>query len=116
MTSIASKADYVRAKAAEAAKDPHNHTCHWPGCTKRVAPAMWGCYPHGALADAAAIPGRNRIWAAFKETPGQEISKTMPSREYIEVAREVDLESGPQGAALRERAALCRRNGWTYDL
>jgi hypothetical protein len=108
MTSIASKADYVRAKAAEAAKDPHNHTCHWPGCTKRVAPAMWGCMVHWRMLPQSL---RNRIWAAFK--PGQEISKT-PSREYIEVAREV--EEFARKEALRERAALCRRNGWTYDL
>jgi hypothetical protein len=59
-----------------------NHTCHWPGCSKQVPPAMWGCRPHWF-----ALPEhlRNRIWAAYRV--GQEVNGT-PSREYVDVARE----------------------------
>jgi hypothetical protein len=59
------------------------HTCHWPGCDKRVPPAMWGCKAHWF-----SLPKRlrDRIWRAYR--PGQEITKT-PSAEYIEAAQEV---------------------------
>jgi hypothetical protein len=61
------------------------HTCHWPGCTKPVPPAMWGCKPHWFQ-----LPKRLRdaIWAAY--VPGQEITKT-PSPEYIAVAQQVQI-------------------------
>lgn len=58
------------------------HTCHWPGCERRVPPARWGCRPHWFQLPLAM---RQRIAAAY--VPGQEITKT-PSRAYIEAARE----------------------------
>lgn len=78
MTTIREKADYVRGAAQS-----RQHGCHWPGCSKQVPPAMWGCREHWYR-----LPQhlRNRIWAAFH--PGQEETGT-PSREYVEVAREV---------------------------
>lgn len=56
------------------------HTCHWPGCTKRVPPALWGCKPHWYR-----LPKelRDRIWATYR--PGQEVTKD-PSNAYLEVA------------------------------
>lgn len=59
------------------------HTCHWPGCTRVVPPAMWGCTTHWYT-----LPKdlRRKVWTAY--VPGQEVTKT-PSREYIEVAKEV---------------------------
>jgi hypothetical protein len=60
-----------------------NHTCHWPGCTKQVPPAMWGCSPHWFK-----LPKhlRARIWLAYE--PGQEVNLS-PSEDYLKVAREV---------------------------
>lgn len=56
------------------------HTCHWPGCTKPVAPKLWGCALHwGALPTFL----QRMIWRAY--TPGQEVSKT-PSQRYVTVA------------------------------
>ena len=79
MTTIAQKADYVRGRTANDGR----HGCHWPGCTMRVPPAMWGCKPHWYR-----LPPRlrQRIWATFR--PGQEITKT-PSPEYLAAAKEV---------------------------
>lgn len=59
------------------------HLCHWPGCTREVPPAMWGCRSHWF-----ALPKelRDRIWDAY--VPGQEIRKD-PSPAYIQVAFEV---------------------------
>jgi hypothetical protein len=72
-------------KAAYVASRPFTpgHKCHWPGCTRDVPPAMWGCKAHWFRLPKAL---RDRIWATFK--PGQEETKT-PSREYLAVAREV---------------------------
>lgn len=60
-----------------------SHTCHWPGCTKEVPPAMWGCKTHWFK-----LPQhlRNKIWATYRA--GQEVTKT-PSAEYIAAAQEV---------------------------
>ncbi len=58
------------------------HTCHWPGCDRRVPPARWGCRPHWF---ALPLPLRNRIWATY--VPGQEVTKT-PSAAYIAAAKE----------------------------
>lgn len=57
------------------------HTCHWPGCGKRVPPKLWGCKQHWF-----ALPKdiRDRIWATYR--PGQEVTKT-PSRDYVAAAR-----------------------------
>jgi hypothetical protein len=74
-----SKADYVRS-----APDPGGHVCHWPGCTSKVPPAMWGCRKHWYTLPIAL---RNKVWRAY--SPGQELSKR-PSPEYLAVAREVE--------------------------
>lgn len=78
MTKIGDKVAHVKS-----AKPERGHTCHWPGCTRHVPPAMWGCREHWY-----ALPKnlRDKIWATYQI--GQEISKT-PSREYVNVAREV---------------------------
>lgn len=81
MTSVAEKADYVRARRRDPAR---GHHCHWTGCTKQVPAALWGCEKHWYKLPLAL---RRRIWATFR--PGQEESKT-PSREYVEVARDVE--------------------------
>jgi len=80
VTSTSQKADYVRGEASKGAGD---HACHWPGCTKLVPPAMWGCKRHWFMLPLAL---RNKVWAAYR--PGQEVSKR-PSAEYVAVAREV---------------------------
>lgn len=56
------------------------HTCHWPGCTIEVPPAMWGCKRHWFTLPRTL---RNRIWATY--VPGQEITKT-PSDDYLDAA------------------------------
>lgn len=59
------------------------HHCHWPGCTKQVPPAMWGCREHWY-----SLPKnlRDRVWRAYR--PGQEKDQR-PSRQYLAVARDV---------------------------
>ncbi|MFZ0269904.1 hypothetical protein [Caulobacter sp.] len=71
------KADYVRSQPQN-----RDHHCHWPGCTKQVPPAMWGCKPHWFQ-----LPPQlqRRIWRCY--VPGQEITGR-PSAEYVAVARE----------------------------
>lgn len=80
MTVFTDKRAYVRSRKGKAAL---GHTCHWPGCTRAVPAAMWGCYRHWMT-----LPKylRDKIWASFK--PGQEETKD-PSRGYVAVAREV---------------------------
>lgn len=65
------------------AEQEREHHCHWPGCTKQVPPAMWGCYKHWMK-----LPKylRDRVWAAYR--PGQE-KDMKPSESYLTVAREV---------------------------
>ena len=82
---MTAKADYVRAQP-----QIRNHECHWPGCTKQVPPAMWGCKRHWFMLPASL---RARIWATYK--PGQEITMT-PSADYLAVAREVQEWIGNQ--------------------
>lgn len=73
---MTTKADYVRSQGQTRA-----HTCHWPGCTQQVPPAMWGCRPHWFKLPK---PIRDAIWAAYR--PGQE--KTMdPSPRYLAAAK-----------------------------
>jgi hypothetical protein len=69
-------------------RQTRSHHCHWPGCTKQVPPAMWGCREHWY-----ALPKdlRDRIWRAYR--PGQEIDQR-PSREYVQVARDVQAWIG----------------------
>jgi hypothetical protein len=78
---ISDKADYVRAEAKR--NETFNHHCHWPGCTKRVPPALWGCKQHWFMLPASL---RARIWRTYR--PGQEATKD-PSADYLAVAREV---------------------------
>ena len=80
---MASDLDEKRAHVRRA-KQSRNHTCHWPGCTKQVPPAMWGCRPHWF-----ALPKhlRDAVWDAYR--PGQEVTMT-PSDEYLAVAGAVD--------------------------
>ena len=59
------------------------HMCHWPGCTKVVAPNLWGCKRHWLLLPKSL---RNKIWASYR--PGQEVDK-QPSKAYLDVARSV---------------------------
>lgn len=76
MTSIADKVAHVRA-----AHQTRGHTCHWPGCTAQVPPAMWGCRKHWFLLPK---PIRDEIWRAYR--PGQEETST-PSADYVAAAR-----------------------------
>ncbi len=80
---MASELDEKRAHVRRA-RQSRNHTCHWPGCTKQVPPAMWGCRPHWF-----ALPKhlRDAIWDAYR--PGQEVTMT-PSDEYLAAADSVD--------------------------
>lgn len=75
------KRDHVR--AARARNETFDHHCHWPGCEKKVPPAMWGCYRHWMK-----LPKwlRDKVWAVYR--PGQEVDKD-PSPEYLAVANEV---------------------------
>lgn len=74
------KKDHVRRS-----RQTRLHRCHWPGCQTHVPPAKWGCMKHWMK-----LPKRLRdeIWAAYRI--GQEESQT-PSREYIAVAKKVQL-------------------------
>ncbi len=76
--SKSAKVAYVKA-----AGQTRDHHCHWPGCGKQTRPAVWGCRAHWMR-----LPRRlrDRVWATFR--PGQERNWT-PSREYLEVAREI---------------------------
>jgi hypothetical protein len=73
-----SKAAYVKSQG-----QTRQHECHWPGCEKQVPPAMWGCKKHWFM-----LPKhlRDKVWKAYR--PGQEKDMN-PSREYLEVANEV---------------------------
>lgn len=75
---MVTKADYVRAQP-----QTRNHHCHWPGCTKQMPPAMWGCKAHWFALPAGL---RARVWATYR--PGQEITMT-PSEVYMAVAHDV---------------------------
>lgn len=65
------------------AKQTRPHTCHWPGCTQQVPPAMWGCKFHWFKLPYAL---RRKIWAAYR--PGQE-ERLDPSPMYLHVAKQV---------------------------
>jgi hypothetical protein len=84
------KADYVRSEAAR--NTTFDHHCHWPGCERKVPPAMWGCKAHWFKLP---MRLRNRIWATYR--PGQEVTKD-PSADYLSVAREVQdwINAQPQ--------------------
>lgn len=78
MTTIGEKVRYVQSQG-----QTRDHTCHWPGCDKKVPPAKWGCRPHWM-----ALPMylRDKIWRAYR--PGQEKDQS-PSKKYVAAAREV---------------------------
>lgn len=78
---IAAKVDHVLAEARNGRTREHH--CHWPGCTRQVPPAMWGCKEHWARLPQAM---RRKIWRTYQ--PGQEKTGT-PSAEYVAAAREV---------------------------
>jgi len=75
---LAEKVEHVRR-----AKQTRGHGCHWPGCTRQVPPAMWGCAPHWFKLPKAL---RDRIWRAYR--PGQE-NDLHPSETYMEAAQAV---------------------------
>lgn len=86
------------------------HRCHWPGCTKAVPPAMWGCKPHWF-----SLPKRLRdqIWATYRR--GQEITKR-PSAEYLAAAMAVQewiaaYQHMQRGQAAAEKRALVQDTG-----
>jgi len=79
------KADYVVRQ-----KGDGKHGCHWPGCPKKVPPAMWGCKPHWFK-----IPKHLRDWIWRTYEPGQETDGT-PSRDYLEAADAVQTWIGEQ--------------------
>jgi hypothetical protein len=72
------KVRYVKAQG-----QTRRHGCHWPGCTKQVPPAMWGCKTHWF-----ALPKdlRDLIWATYRI--GQEATGS-PSAGYREAASAV---------------------------
>jgi len=74
----AAKLAYVKAQPQS-----REHHCHWPGCSRQVPPAMWGCKEHWFKLPRVL---RERVWAAY--VPGQEVTMT-PSQAYLEVAQEV---------------------------
>lgn len=80
MTTIGEKVAHVKAQPRVS-----GHTCHWPGCTVNVPPAMWGCKAHWFRLPRSL---RNKIWLAYR--PGQEQDKR-PSEAYVAVAKEVQL-------------------------
>lgn len=76
MASIAQKVAHVKSAA-----QTREHACHWPGCTRQVPPAMWGCRVHWYALPKAI---RDRIWSAYR--PGQE-KDMKPSSRYLEAAK-----------------------------
>lgn len=78
MTEIRNKVAYVQSQGQH-----RRHLCHWPGCTKQVPPALWGCKVHWYR-----IPRelRNLIWQTYR--PGQE-TDLKPSSQYIDAAKQV---------------------------
>lgn len=75
---IGRKVEHVKA-----ARGSFGHHCHWPDCTAKVPPAMWGCKRHWY---ALPLTLRRAIWRTYR--PGQEIDKR-PSAEYLAVAASV---------------------------
>lgn len=78
MTTIGEKRAHVLR-----AGQTRDHGCHWPGCTKQVPPAMWGCRAHWFALPKAL---RDRVWAAYR--PGQEEVGNV-SEAYFAVANDV---------------------------
>lgn len=96
--SIGAKVAYVKRQG-----QTRDHHCHWPGCTRQVPPAVWGCMPHWKTLPAEL---RDRIWRAYQ--PGQEVKGT-PSAAYITAARAVQqwiAENHPQAATPAQGSLL----------
>ena len=96
MATIDDKRDHVRR-----ARQERDHVCHYPGCGKQCKPAFWGCRSCWFK-----LPKflRDKVWAAYQ--PGQEITGR-PSREYVEVAREVqEWIASNDPDAVRRQAVL----------
>lgn len=91
---MTTKADYVASQ-----EQTRDHTCHWPGCTQQVPPALWGCKPHWFALPKAI---RDDIWAAYR--PGQEIDMN-PSQAYL-VAAEAAQKYIEHRLAERDPATL----------
>jgi len=72
------KVEYVKSQS-----QTRRHHCHWPGCTKQVPPAMWGCSEHWFR-----LPYnlRAEIWVNFR--CGQETDRK-PSEAYLKTAMKV---------------------------
>lgn len=72
------KREYVKSQG-----QTRDHHCHWPGCSKNVPPAQWGCKVHWFK-----LPKhlRDKVWATFR--PGQE-KDFSPSKAYLIVADQV---------------------------
>jgi hypothetical protein len=100
MTTLGEKVAHVKD-----ARPDDKHTCHWPGCPARVAPAMWGCSKHWYMLPRSL---RMQIWRTYR--PGQETSKT-PSQAYIDTARAVQewIEEFKKSYPRR------RSNHWTHE-
>jgi hypothetical protein len=79
MSTLREKRHHVRF----AINDDPTHTCHWPGCTRQVKPAMFMCGSHWFKLP---LNLRNEVWAAYR--PGQEETKN-PDRLYLETVRKV---------------------------
>ena len=63
-----------KVKYVKKQKQFRKHHCHWPGCSKQVPPAMWGCAYHWFKLPKVL---RDEIWSCYR--PGQEIDMK-PSR------------------------------------
>lgn len=57
-----------------------SHTCHLPGCSRAVPPALLFCGPHWAKVPAAL---KQEVWNTYR--PGQETDKN-PSAAYCRAA------------------------------
>ena len=73
---ITSKVAHVRR-----AVQTRPHTCHWPGCSRQVPPALWGCAAHWRKLP---LDIRMNIWQAYRI--GQEETGRV-SEKYLEAAQ-----------------------------
>lgn len=75
-----------------------SHTCHAPGCTRQVPPAMFACRAHWYALEKRV---RDAIWREYRN--GQEIDKR-PSVRYLAVQRyacaNLVFKPNDEGAAL----------------
>lgn len=77
--------DTIKAKVDHVISAPNNknHHCHWPGCTKQVKPAFWGCTKHWYSLPPAL---RAKVWQTYEI--GQE-QRQNPSEDYLTVIDEI---------------------------